>query len=57
MQETPATRHSLIVKLRDPADHVAWHEFVAIYKPLVYQLAARGFKTLMREMCVRKCCG
>ena len=41
MQETPATRHSLIVKLRDPADHVAWHEFVAIYEPLVYQLARR----------------
>jgi RNA polymerase sigma factor (sigma-70 family) len=41
MQETPATRHSLIVKLRDPADHVAWHEFVAIYEPLVYRLARR----------------
>ena len=41
MQETPATRHSLIVKLRDPADHVAWNEFVAINEPLVYQLARR----------------
>jgi RNA polymerase sigma factor (sigma-70 family) len=41
MQETPATRHSLIVKLRDPADHVAWREFLTIYEPLVYQLARR----------------
>ncbi len=38
---TPATRHTLIVKLRDPADAGAWHEFVAIYEPLVYGLARR----------------
>lgn len=37
----PATRHSLIVKLRDPADSAAWHEFVALYQPLVYRLARR----------------
>ena len=38
MNESPATRHSLIVKLRDPADSAAWGEFVAIYEPLVYRL-------------------
>jgi RNA polymerase sigma factor (sigma-70 family) len=37
----PATRYSLIVKLRDPADVGAWGEFVAIYQPLVYRLARR----------------
>ena len=41
MDESPATRRSLIVKLRDPADTAAWHEFVANYGPLVYGLARR----------------
>ena len=41
MDESPATRCSLIVKLRDPADSAAWREFVAIYEPLVYRLARR----------------
>src|SRR5271157_986492 len=38
MNESPVTRHSLIVKLRDPADSAAWGEFLAIYEPLVYRL-------------------
>jgi RNA polymerase sigma-70 factor (ECF subfamily) len=37
----PATRQTLIVKLRDPADAGAWREFVALYQPLVYRLARR----------------
>jgi RNA polymerase sigma-70 factor (ECF subfamily) len=37
----PATRRSLIVKLRDPADTEAWCEFVALYEPLIYRLARR----------------
>ena len=37
----PATRHTLIVKLRDPADAGAWREFVALYEPLIYGLARR----------------
>jgi len=41
MDESPATRRSLIVKLRDPADTTAWREFVAIYEPLIYRLARR----------------
>src|SRR5262245_10797493 len=41
MDENPATRHSLIVKLQDPTDTEAWREFVAIYEPLVYRLARR----------------
>ncbi len=38
MNESPATRHSLILKIRDPADSAAWCEFLAIYEPLVYRL-------------------
>src|SRR5690349_10445533 len=41
MDDSPATRRSLILKLRDPADESAWGEFVAIYEPLVYRLARR----------------
>jgi RNA polymerase sigma-70 factor (ECF subfamily) len=41
MDEPPATRASLIVKLRDPADTNAWREFVTLYEPLVYKLARR----------------
>ena len=39
MDPTPATRASLIVKLRDTGDENAWSEFVAIYEPFVYRLA------------------
>jgi RNA polymerase sigma-70 factor (ECF subfamily) len=41
MDEPPPTRASLILRLRDPADAVAWDEFVALYEPLVYNLACR----------------
>jgi RNA polymerase sigma-70 factor (ECF subfamily) len=39
MDDAPATRHTLIAKLRDPADAAAWREFLALYEPLVYRLA------------------
>jgi RNA polymerase sigma-70 factor (ECF subfamily) len=41
MEEAPATRHSLIARLRDPSAAEAWREFVALYEPLVYGLARR----------------
>lgn len=41
MDETPGTRQSLIVRLRDPANSAAWGEFVALYEPLIYRLARR----------------
>jgi RNA polymerase sigma factor (sigma-70 family) len=45
MDETPATRPSLLVRLRDPQDERAWGEFLEIYAPLVRQLARRkGFQ-------------
>lgn len=41
MPETPDTRPSLLVRIRDPLDQRAWSEFLEIYTPLVYQLARR----------------
>ncbi len=41
MYDSPDTRASLIVKLRDPADSGAWREFVALYEPLIVRLARR----------------
>jgi RNA polymerase sigma-70 factor (ECF subfamily) len=41
MDDSPATRCSLIFKLRDPADTAAWSEFVMLYEPLIYRLARR----------------
>jgi RNA polymerase sigma-70 factor (ECF subfamily) len=41
MDESPATRRSLIVRLRDPAATGSWREFVALYEPLVFRIARR----------------
>lgn len=41
MNSPPTTRASLIGRLSDPEDVVAWSEFVEIYAPLVYRLARR----------------
>jgi RNA polymerase sigma factor (sigma-70 family) len=35
MAEFPETRVSLIARVRDPRDGVAWEEFVAVYLPMV----------------------
>src|SRR5579862_9536715 len=34
----PDTRQTLLVRLRDHADHGAWSEFVHLYEPAVYRL-------------------
>ena len=39
MDDGPATRHTLLVKLRDPADEPAWREFVGLYQPLILRMA------------------
>src|SRR5208337_3696615 len=45
MTDSPATRQSLLVRLKDPKDGQAWGEFVAIYAPLIDRLArAKGFQ-------------
>jgi RNA polymerase sigma-70 factor (ECF subfamily) len=36
MADFPATRASLLVRLRDPHDGVAWGQFVDLYAPLIY---------------------
>src|SRR5262245_4019876 len=41
----PPTRPSLIARLRDHADQVAWTEFVDLYAPVVFRFArARGLQ-------------
>jgi RNA polymerase sigma-70 factor (ECF subfamily) len=37
----PITRHSLVLRLRNPDDQAAWAEFVDVYEPLIYRLARR----------------
>ena len=45
MTDSPATRQSLLVRLKDPRDGQAWSEFVAIYAPLIDRLArSKGFQ-------------
>jgi RNA polymerase sigma-70 factor (ECF subfamily) len=45
MSESPITRSSLLIRLRDPQDERAWAEFLEIYTPLVYRLARqKGFQ-------------
>jgi RNA polymerase sigma-70 factor (ECF subfamily) len=41
MAEIPATRASLLVRLRDPRDEAAWGEFVDLYAPLLYHYARK----------------
>jgi RNA polymerase sigma-70 factor (ECF subfamily) len=41
MADSPTTRVSLLVRLRDSRDEEAWGQFVEIYAPLVYALARR----------------
>src|ERR1700680_1695997 len=41
MQESPATRASLLVRLRDGGDVGAWQEFVHLYAPTIYGFARK----------------
>ena len=45
MNSSPHTRPSLLVRLRDAADHDAWRQLVELYAPLVYRfLRKRGLQ-------------
>src|SRR5260370_19628198 len=45
MAEAPTTRPSLLVRLRDPQDALAWSQFVDLYGPLIYDFArTQGFQ-------------
>src|SRR5947207_641300 len=41
MPQTPETRRSLLVRLRDPGDRAAWEDFVSLYGPLPYRFARK----------------
>src|SRR5262245_19851920 len=41
MADSPATRASLLVRLRDPRDGQAWSQFVDLYAPLVYRFGCK----------------
>ena len=41
MADTPATRASLLLRLRDVHDAAAWREFLDLYAPLVYGYARK----------------
>ncbi|WP_422928226.1 RNA polymerase sigma factor [Singulisphaera sp. PoT] len=41
MNEPSDTRQSLLIRIRDTADAVAWRQFVDLYGPLVYRYARR----------------
>lgn len=41
MQDFPDTRLTLIDRIKDPDDAVAWTEFLGIYRPVVYGMARR----------------
>lgn len=39
MDSSPDTRESLVVRLKDQADDIAWREFLEIYRPLMFRVA------------------
>ena len=41
MDDSPKTRPSLLVRLRDSRDTEAWNWFVAVYGPLIYSFARK----------------
>lgn len=41
MSQWPETSESLILRIRDPQDVLAWSQFMAIYEPVVYRLSRR----------------
>jgi RNA polymerase sigma-70 factor (ECF subfamily) len=41
MVDSPATRPSLLVRLRDPRDRDAWQEFFQVYSSVIYGYARR----------------
>src|SRR6187397_3178181 len=39
--DSPLTRMSLLVQIRDGSNHVAWQEFMKLYGPVVYGFARK----------------
>ncbi len=40
-QDSPVTRASLLIRLRDRDDRTAWQEFIELYSPMVYGFARK----------------
>lgn len=47
MNDWPETNTSLILRIKDPQNAIAWNELMAIYRPVVFRLARR--KGLLHE--------
>lgn len=41
MGDSPSTRPSLLLRIRESADHEAWGQFVRLYGPLIYRFARK----------------
>jgi RNA polymerase sigma factor (sigma-70 family) len=41
VDDSPLTRTSLVLQLRDPANHAAWQEFARLYGPVIYGFARK----------------
>jgi RNA polymerase sigma-70 factor (ECF subfamily) len=41
LNPSPETRQSLLIRLRNTNDHVAWQEFVSVYAPLIHAYGMR----------------
>jgi RNA polymerase sigma-70 factor (ECF subfamily) len=41
VDDSPVTRASLLIQIRDGANHTAWQEFVRLYGPVVYGFARK----------------
>ena len=41
MNLDPATRSSLLIRLRNTRDDEAWTEFIGVYEPVIYRMARR----------------
>lgn len=59
MPEAPATRQSLLLRLRDLQDQNAWTQFVDVYAPLIYAyLRKRGVQDAdaadLTQVCLQK---
>jgi RNA polymerase sigma factor (sigma-70 family) len=59
MPEAPATRQSLLLRLRDFQDEKAWSQFVEVYAPLIYAyVRKRGLQDAdaadLTQVCIRK---
>ncbi len=45
MPEFPETSESLLARVRDPANHVAWEQFEQLYRPVIFRIArSRGLQ-------------